>query len=131
MDMRLWTGHNRLAHDLRTAFPDMKGFSPRNLKYMRAYAEAWRDQDFVQQAAAQLPWFHLCTIIGKVKESEAQAWYVAQAAEHGWSRNVLVMHIESKARERSGKAISNFDLHLNMPNARAMSPPPAHLSTCL
>ena len=46
----------RLAQDLRAAFPDMKGFSPRNLKYMRAFAEAWPDAEFVQQAAAQLPW---------------------------------------------------------------------------
>ena len=45
----------RLAQDLRAAFPDMKGFSPRNLKYMRAFAEAWPDSEFVQQAAAQLP----------------------------------------------------------------------------
>ena len=52
---------DRLARDLRSAFPDMKGFSPRNLKYMRAFAEAWPASQFVQQAAAQLPWFHLCT----------------------------------------------------------------------
>ena len=48
----------RLAHDLRAAFPDMKGFSPRNLKYMRAFAEAWPDAEFVQEAVAQLPWGH-------------------------------------------------------------------------
>lgn len=48
----------RLSQDLHTAFPDMKGFSPRNLKYMRAFAEAWPDEKFVQQAAAQLPWSH-------------------------------------------------------------------------
>jgi predicted nuclease of restriction endonuclease-like (RecB) superfamily len=48
----------RLAHDLRTAFPDMKGFSPRNLKYMRAFAEAWPDLEFVQALLAQLPWYH-------------------------------------------------------------------------
>jgi predicted nuclease of restriction endonuclease-like (RecB) superfamily len=58
----------RLAQDLRNAFPDMKGFSPRNLKYMRAFAEAWPDAGFVQQAAAQLPWFHLCTLIDKLKD---------------------------------------------------------------
>jgi len=49
---------DRLAHDLGVAFPEMKGFSPRNLKYMRAFAEAWPEAEFVQQAAAQLPWFH-------------------------------------------------------------------------
>ena len=49
---------DRLAHDLRSAFPQMKGFSPRNLKYMRSFAEAWTDVEFVQQAVAQLPWGH-------------------------------------------------------------------------
>ncbi len=49
---------DRLAHDLRAAFPDMKSFSLRNLKYMRAFAEAWPDAEFVQQASAQLPWYH-------------------------------------------------------------------------
>lgn len=60
----------RLAHDLQTAFPGMKGFSPRNLKYMRAFAEAWPDFEFVQQAAAQLPWFHLYTLLDKLKTRE-------------------------------------------------------------
>lgn len=49
---------DRLSHDLRTAFPDMKGFSPRNLKYMRAFAEAWPDTSIVQEVLAQLPWYH-------------------------------------------------------------------------
>ena len=57
----------RLAHDLRTAFPDMKGFSPRKLNYMRAFAAAWPEAEFVQQAAAKLPWFHLCTLLDKPK----------------------------------------------------------------
>lgn len=56
---------DRLARDLRVTFPDMRGFSPRNLKYMRALAEAWPSGEFVQQAAAQLPWFHLCTLLDK------------------------------------------------------------------
>ena len=63
----------RLAQDLRSAFPDMKGFSPRNLKYMRSFAEAWPDAEFVQQAAAQLPWFHLCTLIDKLKTPEERS----------------------------------------------------------
>jgi len=57
---------DRLARDLRQAFPEMKGFSPRNLKYMRAFAEAWPDFEFVQQVAAQIPWFHNCLLLDKV-----------------------------------------------------------------
>ena len=69
---------DRLAHDLRNAFPKMKGFSPRNLKYMRAVAEAWPEPEFVQQAAAQLPWFHLCTLIDKLATREERDWYLAR-----------------------------------------------------
>jgi predicted nuclease of restriction endonuclease-like (RecB) superfamily len=56
----------RLAHDLRTAFPEMKGFSPRNLKYMRAFAEAWPDDEFVQAVLAQLPWYHQLALLDKL-----------------------------------------------------------------
>jgi len=103
---------DRLAHDLRTAFPDMKGFSPRNLKYMRAFAAAWPESEFVQQAAAQLPWFHLCTLIDKLATREERDWYLAKAIEHNWSRNILVMQIESRLLERSGTALTNFEVSL-------------------
>ncbi len=66
---------DRLARDLRASFPDMKGFSPRNLKYMRALAETWPDVAFVQQPAAQLPWFHICTLLDKVKNTPLREWY--------------------------------------------------------
>lgn len=102
----------RLAQDLRTAFPQMKGFSPRNLKYMRAFAEAWPEAEFVQQVAAQLPWFHLCTLIDKLKTREERGWYLAKAVEHNWSRNILVMQIETRLRERSGAAVTNFETRL-------------------
>lgn len=105
----------RLAQDLRNAFPEMKGFSPRNLMYMRAFAEAWPDGEFVQQAAAQLPWFHLCTLIDKLKTPQEREWYLAKAIEHGWSRNVLGIQIETRLRERSGQAITNFTNQLPAP----------------
>ena len=66
----------RLAHDLRTAFPDMKGFSPRNLKYMRAFAEAWPEAEFVQQAAAQLPCVHNVVLLDRLPDAETRRWYV-------------------------------------------------------
>ena len=107
----------RLAQDLRVAFPDMKGFSPRNLKYMRAFAQAWPEAEFVQQAAAQLPWFHLCTLIDKLATREARDWYLAKAVEHAWSRNVLVMQIETRLLERQGKAVTNFEQRLPKPQS--------------
>ncbi|MFM0366938.1 PDDEXK nuclease domain-containing protein [Paraburkholderia sediminicola] len=108
---------DRLARDLRSAFPDMRGFSPRNLKYMRAFAQAWPDGEFVQQAAAQLPWFHLCTLLDKLTTREEREWYAAKAVEHGWSRNVLVMQIETRVHERQGNAVTNFPERLPSPQS--------------
>ena len=107
----------RLAQDLRTAFPEMKGFSPRNLKYMRAFAGAWLDAEFVQQAAAQLPWFHLCTLLDKLKTRAERDWYLTKAVQHNWSRNILVMQIETRLLERSGKAVTNFEASLPKPQS--------------
>ena len=107
----------RLAHDLRTAFPEMKGFSPRNLKYMRAFSQAWPDAEFVQQAAARLPWFHLCTLMDKLKTRAERDWYLAKAIEHSWSRNVLEMQIDTRLQQRSGAAVSNFNVSLPGPQS--------------
>jgi predicted nuclease of restriction endonuclease-like (RecB) superfamily len=107
----------RLARDLRSAFPDMKGFSPRNLKYMRAFAEAWPDAVFVQGMLAQLPWYHQLALLDKLPGPETRRWYAAQAIEHNWSRNILVMQIESRLLERSGNAVSNFEGLLPKPQS--------------
>lgn len=107
----------RLARDLRRAFPDQKGFSPRNLKYMRAFAEAWPDEAFVQQVAAQIPWFHNCVLLEKLGDPERRAWYARQAIEHGWSRAILAHQIDSGLYERQGRALTNFDRTL--PPARS------------
>jgi predicted nuclease of restriction endonuclease-like (RecB) superfamily len=106
---------DRLAHDLRTAFPDMKGFSPRNLKYMRSFAQAWPDADFVQAVLAQLPWYHQIALLDKLDDAEARRWYAAQAIAHNWSRNILVMQIETQARARLGSAVTNFAERLPAP----------------
>jgi len=103
---------DRLAHDLRTAFPEMKGFSPRNLKYMRAFAEAWPDAEFVQGVLAQLPWYHQLALLDKLPGPESRRWYAAKAIEHNWSRNILVMQIETRLLERSGTAVTNFEASL-------------------
>ncbi len=102
----------RLAHDLRTTFPEMKGFSPRNLKYMRTFAEAWPDESFVQEVLAQLPWYHQLALLEKLTSSESRCWYAAKAIEHNWSRNVLVMQIETRLQQRSGSAVTNFESRL-------------------
>jgi len=107
----------RLAHDLSVAFPGMKGFSPRNLKYMRAFAHAWPDADFVQQAAALLPWGHNLVLMDRLNTLEERLWYAAKAVEHGWSRNVLNIQIETRLLARSGAAVTNFAASLPKPQS--------------
>jgi predicted nuclease of restriction endonuclease-like (RecB) superfamily len=105
----------RLAQDLRSAFPDMKGFSRANLMYMRAFADAWPDASIVQQAVGQLPWGHNLVLLTKLKTPELRMVYAQRAIEHGWSRNVLNIHIERRLLEREGQAVSNFALRLPAP----------------
>ena len=108
---------DQLAADLRRAFPEMKGLSPRNLKYMRAFAEAWPDEQIVQQAVAQIPWGHNVRLLDRVADPAEREWYVRQTVEYGWSRNVLVHQIESKLFERQGRALTNFDRSLPAPQS--------------
>ncbi|PYY46236.1 YhcG family protein [Curtobacterium sp. MCBD17_023] len=99
---------SRLADDLRAAFPDMKGFSPRNLAYMRAFAVAWRSEEVLQQAVAQLPWGHITVLLDRLDDQRTRDWYAAHSVEHGWSRNVLQHHIRTEAHIRVQAAPSNF-----------------------
>lgn len=108
---------DRLAKDLRSEFPGQQGLSPRNLKYMRALAEAWPEEAIVQQVAAQIPWFHNCILLDKVKEPVERLWYVQQTIQNGWSRNVLVMQIETNLYRRQGNAITNFQATLPSPQS--------------
>jgi predicted nuclease of restriction endonuclease-like (RecB) superfamily len=107
----------RLAHDLRVAFPDMKGFSRANLMYMRAFAEAWPEVAIVQQLVGQLPWGHNLVLLTKLKTNEARRRYAERAIEHGWSRSILVIHIETRLLEREGKATTNFQARLPAPQS--------------
>lgn len=107
----------RLAKDLRLEFPDMQGLSPRNLGYMKAFAEAWPEETILQQPVAKLPWGHNVRILDYVKNSEERLWYVQQALQNGWSRNVLVLQIENGLYRRQGKATTNFQATLPPPQS--------------
>ena len=117
-----WGGKviERLAQDLKREFPDMKGFSRSNLMYMRAFAEAWPDEQFVHQAGGQIPWKHNCVILEKVKTPTERLWYIQQTVENGWSRNVLILQIESGLFQRQGGAITNFERTLPSPQSDLM-----------
>ena len=157
----------RLAADLRAEFPEMQGLSPRNLKYMQAFAEAWLGAEIVQQPVAQLgdgtvtstvkpcgekssltgvrespgqkvqqpvrrfsaappepvaslPWGHNLLLLHKLKHRETRLWYARAALQHGWSRTVLTIQIETQAHRRMGRAVTNF--------ARTLPPPQSDLA---
>lgn len=108
---------DRLAKDLKREFPDMSGFSPRNLRYMRTFAETYPDEVIVQRSVAQLPWRHNIALLEKLQILEQRIWYAQQALENGWSRDVLVMQIESGLYTRQGGAITNFERTLPKPQS--------------
>jgi predicted nuclease of restriction endonuclease-like (RecB) superfamily len=108
---------DRLAADLKRAFPEMKGFSPRNLKYMRAFGEAWPDEAIVQEVLAQMTWYHNVAILEKLTAPEGRLWYAKATIKHGWSRNILVHQIEAGRMHRQGKAVANFDRTLPEPQS--------------
>lgn len=118
---------DRLASDLQAAFPDTKGFSLRNLKYMRAFAECCPDGVIGQQAAAQLPWFHIVQIITMLPSPELREWYALQTVAQGWSRTDLSQHIKKQLHLRQGQAVTNFaqqlpDAHSKLANETLKDP---------
>jgi predicted nuclease of restriction endonuclease-like (RecB) superfamily len=108
---------DRLADDLRQAFPEVAGFSRRNLLFMRAFAEAFPDAEIVKQVVSQIPWGHILRLLQMVKGFEERMFYIRQTIEHGWSRAVLVHQIETGLHRRLGKALNNFDRVLPAPQS--------------
>jgi predicted nuclease of restriction endonuclease-like (RecB) superfamily len=99
----------QLATDLLEEFPDMQGLSRRNLMYMKAFAEAYPEEEFVQQLVAQLPWGHNVRLLDKLDSLEQRDWYIRACIQNGWSRAVLEAQIATRLHERQGKAVHNFD----------------------
>ena len=100
----------QLSKDLAQEFPEMKGFSVRNLKYMRTFANTYPDLELGQQPVALIPWGHNCVLLDKVQDSIERLWYARKALENGWSRAVLTTQIEGGLYLRKrGTATTNFD----------------------
>ena len=120
----------QMSRDLQTEFPDMKGFSLRNLKYMRQWFQFWSVAPAIgQQLVAQIPWGHNLVIISKIKTTEQALFYVQQTIQNNWSRVVLTHQIESGLYLREGKAVTNFKTTLPVPHsdlARQMLKDPYH-----
>lgn len=99
---------DRMSYDLQQAFPDMKGFSPRNLKYMRKFAAAWTDREIVQRTVALIPWRSNITLLDKLNDPETRLWYALKTIEQGFGKDMLVFQIESRLHTRQGAALHNF-----------------------
>ena len=110
---------DNLATDIRIDFPESKGYSVRNLKYMAKFAETYPNREFVQTVSAQIPWSHNIAIIEKVKDPEQRIWYIQKTAENGWSHNVLIHQIESGLYQRQVLVdkVSNFESRLPSPQS--------------
>ena len=110
---------DNLASDIRMAFPESKGYSVRNLKYMAKFAETYPNREFVQQVVAQIPWGHNVVLLDKVSDTNERGWYIKKSAENGWSRNVLVHQIESGLYQRQVLVdkVSNFESRLPSPQS--------------
>ncbi len=109
---------DQLAADLRAAFPEMKGLSSSNLKYMRFFAQHCPVRKFGQQSADQLPWFHIVTLLTKISEPDLREWYAREAVAHAWSRDTLEGQIKSRLHLRQGNALTNFQQRLAAPHAK-------------
>jgi predicted nuclease of restriction endonuclease-like (RecB) superfamily len=128
----------RLAADLHNDLPEEKGFSERNIKRMLAFYREYPLLDFVPhtvapsgtapevpQAAAlfqaqllqAIPWGHHAELMAKVKDLPTRHWYMQATVQYGWSRNILVMQIESAAHHRQGRTVSNFASRLPAPDS--------------
>ncbi len=123
---------DRLSADIRREFPDLKGFSSRNIWRMKSFYVAYKEEIIkLPQAAAvigslekqelpevfRIPWYHNVILLEKVKDPEARRWYLQKTIEHGWSRNILALHIDQQDYERKGQAISNYHTTLPAPQS--------------
>ncbi|OAD20306.1 protein containing DUF1016, partial [Candidatus Thiomargarita nelsonii] len=123
----------QLSNDLKTEFPDVKGFSLRNLKYIKQWYSFYNQENTIgQQAVAQLrnennpefldlitriPWGHNIAIITKCNNTEEAFYYANAVLQYNWSRDVLKHQIESGLYQREGKAITNFKAALPAPQS--------------
>jgi len=120
---------DNLSKYIKNEFPESTGFSVRNLKYMRAFAEEYPDfpivqvplaqleNEFVQFPLAQIPWYHHISLLTKVKSLENRLFYINETAKNGWSRDVMLLKIKSNLHQRQGSAITNFEYTLPDPQS--------------
>ncbi|MBR3116895.1 MAG: DUF1016 family protein [Bacilli bacterium] len=105
---------DKLAFELKITYPNQKGFSIRNLKYMKTFYSEYKDDSEFVHLGAQLPWKHNVSLIEKVKDKNIRKWYMKTCIEKGWSKSVLILQIDTNLYYRQKSVIkhNNFDLVL-------------------
>ena len=103
---------DRLSADIKKAFPEMSGFSARNLGNMKRFASIWPDSAILQHAVAKLQWRSILKLIAKLNDNARREWYAQKALKNGWSSVVLDHMIDLRFIEREGKAVTNFEAAL-------------------
>ena len=105
---------DNLAMELKLSFPNLKGFSARNLNYMKAFYEEYKDDEEFLHLGAKLPWKHNITLIEKVKDKNIRKWYMEKCFEEGWSKSILIYQIDTDLYTRQVSTIkhNNFELTL-------------------
>jgi predicted nuclease of restriction endonuclease-like (RecB) superfamily len=106
-----------LSTEMKIEFPNIKGFSVRNIKNMKKFYKELREDEKVQMASAQIPWSHNLIILNKIKNTNERLWYIEKCVENGWSADVLELQIDTKLYERQKEIIkdNNFKEKLISP----------------
>lgn len=108
----------QMSRDLQSEFPGMKGFSKRNLEFIRQWYCYWSTESAIaQQLVSQIPWGHNLVILNKIKNPQEALFYVEKTIQNNWSRSVLTHQMESGLYSREGKAITNFQATLPLPQS--------------
>jgi predicted nuclease of restriction endonuclease-like (RecB) superfamily len=105
---------------MKIAFPEMRGFSKRNLEHMRRFAFLYPKIEFAKQFVSQLPWGHILRLLQMIDEEEIREWYAKETIKHGWSRSVLEMQVKSKLHQRQAEVcskITNYHEYLPAPQS--------------
>jgi len=110
---------DNLARDIKLEFPNAKGYSVRNLKYMRKFAEFVSDEEVVQTLSAQLSWSHNSHLFDKSKSIDEYIWYAQQTIENGWSLSSLEYHTDTKTYQRQAisEKAENYNVRLPEPQS--------------
>ena len=110
---------DNLAIDLKLEFPNIEGFSVRNLKYMKKLASEYPDFEFVQEVLAQITWYHNLILMDKIKDIEERKWYINEVIKNGWSSNVLKMQIKNDVYARQVLADKTTNFEKTLPSVQS------------